>query len=122
MTSEDYHALCESLQDCGDELRRAQQLLLEASDLIAQAAAASRTELRPAHAAPPPDSAALSVVVQRLRRRFGTVLPHDEIESVVDDEFRELEQAARIDLYLPVLVEHAADERLRAELPRRQVD
>ncbi|TQJ30310.1 three-helix bundle dimerization domain-containing protein [Microbacterium sp. SLBN-146] len=71
------------------------------------------------------ERADLDSVVSRVSDRFPTV-DRERVESVVDDEAAQLEDA-RVRDYIPVLVEHEAVDRLRQEadpvsLVKRQTD
>jgi hypothetical protein len=61
----------------------------------------------------PEENQAVGQVEGRLAGRFPSV-PPERIRQVVDEEFRKLETGAVQD-FVPVLVEHAAMERLRQE-------
>lgn len=71
------------------------------------------------------ENADLDDIVSRVAERFPTV-DRERVESVVDDEAAQLEDA-RVRDYIPVLVEHEAVDRLREEadpvsLAERQAD
>jgi CRISPR/Cas system-associated exonuclease Cas4 (RecB family) len=61
----------------------------------------------------PVEHHAVENVIARLTERFPT-LARDRVQQVVDEELARLE-AGRVREYIPALVEHAADERLRGE-------
>ena len=75
--------------------------------------AASREALDNAAMGAPEENHAVGQVEGRLAARFPS-LPSERIHQVVDDEFRKLQTGAVQD-FVPVLVEHAAMERLRQE-------
>ena len=61
----------------------------------------------------PVEGNAVENVVERLAERFPSV-SRARVEQVVGEEFARLD-GGRVREYLPALVEHAADERLREE-------
>jgi hypothetical protein len=61
----------------------------------------------------PVEHDAVENVVARLSERFPS-LGRDRVQQVVDEELARFE-AGRVREYIPALVEHAADERLREE-------
>lgn len=56
-------------------------------------------------------------VVQQLMRESETTLPHDEVESIVDEEYSRLAQEARIKGFLNLLTYRSAMKRLREVSP-----
>ena len=61
----------------------------------------------------PVEHDAVENVIARLSERFPT-LGRDRVQQVVDEELARVE-GGRVREYIPALVEHAADERLREE-------
>ncbi len=61
----------------------------------------------------PVEHQAVENVIARLADRFPS-LNRDRVQQVVDEELARLEDG-RVREYIPALVEHAADERLRQE-------
>ena len=56
-------------------------------------------------------------VVQQLMRESETTLPHDEVESIFNEEYSRLAQAARIKSFLNLLTYRSAMQRLREQAP-----
>jgi hypothetical protein len=114
----DFDAFCDAMSSRSEELCEAQALLARALDLIGEATRRANTDGdlgRP----PAPDSTEVAEVEKRLSAQLGSTVAPTEIHDVVADEYAKLAEAARIRTYLPLLVEHAADRRLRAEAPAR---
>ena len=61
----------------------------------------------------PVEHHAVENVIARLTARFPSLI-QDRVQQVVDEEFARFEDG-RVREYIPALVEHAADERLREE-------
>jgi translation initiation factor 2 alpha subunit (eIF-2alpha) len=56
---------------------------------------------------------AIDAVTSRLKKKFPD-LPKSSIEQIVEDQYKQM-SSARLRDYIPVLVEHAAKQTLRAK-------
>ena len=116
MSAQDFDAFCDAMSTRSDELCEAPALLAPALELISAATRLAGTD-RDLDRPPPPAPEEVAAVEDRLSAQFGSAVSPAEIHAVVADEYAKLVEAARIRVDLPLLVEHAADRRLRAEEP-----
>ena len=57
-------------------------------------------------------------VVQQLIRESATTLPHEEVETIFNEEYSRLEREARVKSFLGLLTYRSAMKRLREQMPR----